>query len=61
VNWYEILEPPVDGSVFVRLFSIAFRRGDYDRVSLARFVARVSPKLFRRARANGFKSIRAFN
>jgi len=61
VNWYEILEPPVDGSVLVRLFSIAFRRGEYDRVSLERLVARVSPKLFQRAKANGFKSIRAFS
>jgi hypothetical protein len=61
VNWYVILEPPREGCVFVRVFSFVFRRGDYDNVSVGCLAARVSPRLFERARANGFRSIRAFS
>lgn len=61
VNWYEVLEPAHEGRVFVRVFSVVFRRGDYDRVRVDRLVALVSPRLFHRAKANGFRSIRAFS
>lgn len=61
VNWYEVIGEPQDGRVLVRVFSPTLRRGDYDMVKPERFAARVTARLFRRAKANGFRSIRAFS
>jgi hypothetical protein len=60
-NWYEVIEPALDDLVFVRLFSWAFRQGEYDHVELDHLAARVTRRLFERARANGFRSVRLFN
>lgn len=59
--WYEILALPHDGRVSVRLFSWAFKSGDYDYVALDSLAARVRPRLFRRAQTNGFRTVHALN
>lgn len=59
--WYEVLEPLRRGSFFVRCFSAAMKRGEYDRVRPASLTATVSAELFERARVNGFRSVRPFD
>lgn len=57
-NWYEVLALPRDARVAVRLFSLVFKQGDYDEVDPGRFAAKVTRRLFTRAQANGFRSVR---
>lgn len=59
--WYEALEPAKRGSLFVRSYSWAFKRGEYDRVQVAALTATVTRELFERAKANGFRTIRRAN
>lgn len=61
LNWYETLETPQRGKVFVRVYSRIFTRGDYDRVPIELLAARVSRRLFERARAHGFRTVRPSN
>jgi hypothetical protein len=61
VVWYEVLEAPSQGKIFVRLYSRAFKQGDYDRVPVSLLRARVNRRLFERARAHGFRTVRPLN
>lgn len=56
--WYEVLEVPRQGRVFVRCYSRILKRGEYDCVSLEALSASVTRGLFERARAHGFRTVR---
>jgi hypothetical protein len=59
--WYEALGSTADGLVCVRAYSKLLKTGEYDYVPPARLSVRVARWLFERARAHGFRTVRACN
>lgn len=61
IVWYEVLGDECEGQVLVRAYSRSLKQGEYDYVAPSHLVARVTRRLFERARAQGFRTVRACN
>ena len=58
VVWYEVLQLACEGRVQVRAYTTLLKSGEYDYVTPRHLKVRVDRRLFARAKAQGFRTLR---